>query len=395
MEPIRIKTINKIAQEGLVLFGDAYSVGPDQEDPQGIIVRSSQLDTDVYPNLLAVARAGAGVNNITVDKATAKGICVFNTPGANANAVAELVFIMLGIEARNIRQGVDFCRSLSDLSDEKITKEVEKKKAAFRGFELAGKTLGVLGLGKIGVRVANGGALRGMKVIGFDPSPAIENIHQLSPEVVISRSIDEVISNANILSIHVPLSDKTSRLVNGELISRLPDDATIVNYARAPIVDEDAVLAALDSGKLSGYLTDFPTSKSLNHPKVLVSPHLGASTEESEEQCACMAVSEIKSYFEYGTVIHSVNFPTVESIPSGNVHTRLIMINRDIPGMIGFASHTIGSHGININSYLNSSNGAIGYNIIDLEQAISKDQLAAIDANPDVIRTRTIVYRKS
>lgn len=393
MNKFRIKTLNKIAQEGLSLLDDRFAVSPDENDPQGIIVRSAEVDTGDYSSLLVVARAGAGVNNITVEKATEQGICVFNTPGANANAVAELVFIMLGISARNIHQGVDFCKSLAGLADEEIGQRVEKQKSAFKGFELAGKTLGVLGLGKIGVRVANGGTLRNMQVIGFDPFPALENIHELSPEVTLARSMDEVVRNADILTIHSPLNNKTRGMVNDGLIKKLPKGAILVNYARGPIVDDEAVIAALTSGHLETYITDFPARSILRHPKVLVSPHLGASTEESEEQCACMAVKELKAYLEYGTITHSVNFPTAESVPSSNVHTRFIMINRDIPDMIGFASHTIGSHGINIASYLNESNGSIGYNIIDLESPISAEVVAKIEANPDVIRTRTILYQ--
>ena len=394
MEKFRIKTLNKIAPEGLSLLGDDYLVSQDEKAPQGIIVRSAKVDTAEYPSLLAVARAGAGVNNITVDKATEQGICVFNTPGANANAVAELVFIMLGLGARNIHQGIDFCQELAGLEDSEINKEVEKKKAAFKGFELAGKTLGVLGLGKIGVRVANSGILHNMKVIGFDPFPALENVHLLSPEVTLCRSLSDLLAHADILSLHMPLNDKTQGMVNERLLSQLPPSAILVNYARGPIVDDTAVINALNCGTLHAYITDFPTAKTLNHPQVLVTPHLGASTEESEEQCACMAVSELKAYLEHGTVTHSVNFPNAESVRSENVHTRLIMINRDVPGMIGFASHAIGSHGINIASYLNESNGVVGYNIIDLEQPISDEVLAEISAHADVIRTRRILYHE-
>jgi D-3-phosphoglycerate dehydrogenase len=392
MQPYRIKILNQIAPEGLRLLGESFSPSPDEPDPQGIIVRSSPVDTDDFPSLLAVARAGAGVNNITVDKATAKGVCVFNTPGANANAVAELVFIMLGINARNLHRSLAFCKGLAGKSSEDIARVVEAQKSVFRGFELAGKTLGVLGLGKIGVRVANAGALRGMKVIGFDPFPALENIHELSPEVKLARSMQDMIGKADILTVHAPLSAKTRGMINAELLARLPRGAVLVNYARGPIVDTAAVLEALNRGKLASYLTDFPEAAVIDHPEVLCTPHLGASTEESEEQCASMAVNELTAYLEYGTITHSVNFPTAESVPSSNVHTRFIMINRDIPDMIGFASHTIGSHRINIASYLNESNGVIGYNIIDLEAAISAEVIARIEAHPDVIRTRTISY---
>ena len=392
MSLFRIKTLNKIAQEGLELFGDNYRVDPDEENPHGIIVRSAQVDTDAYPELLAVARAGAGVNNITVDKATSQGICVFNTPGANANAVAELVFTMLGIWVRNIHRGIEFCHNQAGLDDEEISRAVEGQKSTFRGYELVGKTLGVIGLGKIGVRVANGGILRQMQVIGFDPYPALENIHCLAPEVTIARSLGEVLKKVDILCIHVPLNSKTKGLVNEAFLQQMKQGAILVNYARGPIVDQAAVLGALAADHLDGYLTDFPTAALVQHPRVLVSPHLGASTEESEENCACMAVKEMKGYLEYGNIARSVNFPTAESIPSGNVHSRFIMINNDIPGMIGFASRIIGANRINIASYLNESNGRVGYNIIDLESPISAAVKAEIEANPDVVRTRVIQY---
>ncbi len=392
MPQLQIRIIDNIAPEGLELFGAKYAVGVDEHDPVGILVRSSRVDTDDYISLLAVARAGAGINNITVEKATEKGICIFNTPGANANAVAELVFIMLGIAARNIHLAIDFCRNLAGLSDEEVTKQVEAKKKAFRGFELAGKTLGVIGLGKIGVRVANGGIQRQMRVTGFDPSPALENIHQMSPEVTLARTWQEVVEQANVLTLHMPFSEKLRNSINADLLRRLPRGAILLNYARGHLVDETAVIDALNSGRLECYVTDFPTAAMLSHPKIITSPHLGASTEESEEQCACMAVRELMAYLEYGTVTHSVNFPTIESIPSGNVHTRLIMINRDIPGMIGFASQKIGGHGINISSYLNESNGDVGYNIIDLESPIPDGVVEEIAAHEDVIRARTIIF---
>ena len=390
MQKFRIKVLNRIAPEGLALFGKRYGIDNRENSPDALIVRSAPLDTAEYPSILAVARAGAGVNNITVAKATESGICVFNTPGANANAVAELVFVMLGIAVRKIMGGVEFVRGLVGLDDKELSRQVEERKAAFKGFELAGKTLGILGLGKIGIRVANGGLERRMRVLGFDPYPAMENIHQLSPEVEYLRSRSEMLQRANILSVHVPYSEKTRHLVNAELIRQLPKGAILVNYARGAIVDEQAVLAALDSGQLEAYLTDFPSAALLSHPRIIATPHLGASTEESEEQCAIMAVTELKNFLEYGNISHSVNFPTVESIPADNVHTRLIMVNRDVPGMIGIASRIIGAHNINITSYLNESTGVIGYNIIDLESAIPQKVLAEIQSQPGVIRLRTI-----
>jgi D-3-phosphoglycerate dehydrogenase len=393
MEKFRIRTFNRIAAEGLSMFDDRYVVGPDVEDPHGIIVRSAKVNTEDFPSLCAVARAGAGVDNITIDKATEQGVCVLNAPGANANAVAELVFVMAGIGARNIHLAIDFCNRLSDLPDKEIHKEVEANKSAFRGFELAGKTLGVIGLGQVGVRVANGGDKRQMKTIGFDPFPALEHIHLLSPDVILARSPGELLRHSDILTLHVPLNDKTRGYVNRELLGQLPKGAMLINFCRKEIIDEQAVLEALNTGQLNSYVTDFPTRETLKSPKVIPSPHLGASTEESEELSAVMAVKEVKAYLEHGNITHSVNFPTAESIPADNVHTRLIMINRDTPGMIGFASQTIGSRKINISSYLNESNGNIGYNIIDLENAIPDEVIGLIEAHPGVIRTRVIRYK--
>ncbi len=389
---MKIKVVNSIASEGLNLFSDSYVVADDVQDPEGIIVRSSNIDVDDYPSLLAIARAGAGVNNITLDKAIQKGVCVFNTPGANSNAVAELVMVMAGIGARNIMPGIDFCRSLAHLEGAELQGQVEQGKSAFRGMELAGKTLGVLGLGQIGVRVANRGLSQLMKVVGFDPQPALENIHSLLPEVSLARSVKAMVASANILTIHVPLSGKTTGMVNKELIAQLPKGAMLINYSRQEVVVEEDVEQGLASGQLSLYISDFPSNRLLSNAKVITTPHIGASTEESEEQCATMAVGELLAYLEYGSVVRSVNFPTVESIPGDLVHTRLIMINRDTPGMIGFASQLLGGYGINIVSYLNESNGHIGYNIIDLSSAVTEEIITAINSHADVIRTRTISF---
>ncbi len=388
----KIKTMNVIAQEGLELLNDIYQVSADEEKPDGILVRSSKVDTDAFDGLLAVARAGSGVNNITVDKATEKGICVFNTPGANANAVVDLVFPMIGVWMRNIYRGIDFCQSLKNIEPSQVSSEVESQKAAFRGAEIAGKNLGVIGLGQIGVRLANGGIYRHMNVRGFDPTPALENIHQLLPEVKVSRSLAQTLADADVVSLHLPLSPGTQNLVDQKFLTLMKRGAVLVNYARGPIVNEDAVIEALDNDHLQGYITDFPTPKTIGHSKILTTPHLGASTTESEENCAVMAVNELSAYLEYGNVVHSVNFPNIESIPSAKVKTRLIMINRDVPGMIAYASNIISSYAINIASYLNESNGNIGYNIIDLESDITPGLVNEIKANADVIRTRVIHF---
>jgi len=393
MEKYRIKIINAIASEGLNQFADQYRVDEHEDNPQGIVVRSSPVDLKAYPELLAIARAGAGVNNIPVDQASEKGICVFNTPGANANAVVELVFTMLGIWLRNVYQSLEFCQGLTGLDDKRMNEEVEARKKNFKGVEMAGKTLAVIGLGKIGVRVANAGVHHGMQVVGFDPFPVMDNIHELSPEVELVRSRKEALAKADYVSVHVPLNKKTTGLVSTEFIEAMQDGALLFNYARGPVVDEDAVLAGLASGKLQGHITDFPSEKLIGNDKILISPHLGASTSESEDNCACMAVSELKSYLEYGNVTHSVNFPNVENIPTVWVHSRLIMINNDKPGMIGLVTNILGKYDINIMSYTNESNGSIGYNIIDCEGPVPLEVQQEIEANDGVLRTRVITFK--
>jgi len=388
----RIKLINNIASEGIALFDEGYQVGEGIDNPHGIVVRSSQVKIDDYPELLAVARAGAGVNNIPVDRASDKGICVFNTPGANANAVVELVFTMLGIWLRNVYNGISFCHGLQGLDEEKLNHEVESRKKLFKGEEKAGKTLGVLGLGNIGVGVANAGIHRQMEVIGFDPFPVLHNIHDLSPEVVLARSQADMLKRADYVSLHVPLNKNTEKLVSYEFINSMKEGALLINYARGPVVDENAVLKALEEGKLQGYITDFPSAELLKNDKVLSSPHLGASTAESEENCARMAVNELKSYLEYGNISHSVNFPNIESIPTVKIRTRLIMINRDEPGMIALVSNILGGYKINISSYINESNGTIGYNIIDCEDVIPDSIKEETERHEGIIKVRIIRY---
>ncbi len=389
----RIKLINNIAQEGLALLGEGYQVGRDIKNPHGILLRSSQLELEGYPDLLAIARAGAGVNNIPVDSASAKGICVLNTPGANANAVVELLFTMLGTWLRNVYGGISFCRSLRGMTGEELNRVVEEKKKQYKGEEMVGKTLGVLGLGKIGVGVANAGIHHHMRVIGFDPFPVLDNIHDLSPEVELARSREEMLSQVDYLSLHVPLNKNTIGLVSTEFFERMKAGALLINYARGPVVDEKAVIQALSQEQLQGYITDFPSADLINNDKVLVSPHLGASTAESEGNCACMAVRELKEYLLYGNISHSVNFPNVETIPTIKIRTRLIMINHDQPGMIGLVTNILGKHKINISKYANESNGSIGYNIIDCEDVIPDAIQAEIEQHEGVIRTRIIRYR--
>lgn len=391
MKQFKIKTINAIAPEGLTLFSERFAVSPDETNPEGIVVRSSKVDLAAFPELLAVARAGAGVNNIPVDEASEKGICVFNTPGANANAVVELVYTSLGIWLRNVEKSIDFCKGLAGMNDEEINREVEARKKIFKGEEMAGKTLAVVGLGKIGIGVANAGLHHGMRVLGFDPFPALDNIHNLAPEVTLARSRREALSEADFISVHIPLNKNTRGYVTEkDFLEFVKEGAVLINYARGPIIDEDAVLAALASGKLKGHISDFPSVKFLGHEKILVTPHLGASTAESEENCATMAVRELKSYLEFGNIVHSVNFPNVETIPTVEVHTRLTVINRDQPGMIGLISNLLGSEKINIMNYTNKSNGTLGYNIIDCAGPVSEGIQEKIKQQEGVLRVRVI-----
>ena len=391
MEPIRIKTINAIAAEGLALLGERYAVSPDEANPEGIVVRSSQVDIDQFPELLAVARAGAGVNNIPVDQASEKGICVFNTPGANANAVVELVITALGMWLRHADKSIEFCQKLVGLDDEAINREVEARKKKFKGEEMAGKTMAVIGLGKIGVGLANAALHHRMKVVGFDPFPALENIHLLSPEVRLAHSRKEALADADFISVHIPLNKNTRGYVTEkDFLEFVKEGAILINYARGPVVDEDAVLAALASGRLRGHITDFPSGKFLGHEQILVTPHLGASTAESEENCAVMAVRELKAYLEYGNIVHSVNFPNIETIPTVDVAARLTVINRDQPGMIAHISDMLAGEGINIINYTNKSNGALGYNIIDCAGPVPESVRDKIGHAEGVLRVRVI-----
>ncbi len=389
----KIKTLNKISPIGLKQFGAGFEVSDAFEAPDAIIVRSATVDTDAYSGVLAVARAGAGFNNISVDKATEKGVCVFNTPGANANAVAELVFIMLGMAARNIHTSLDFIRSLNAEADDKLINEkVEQGKSRYTGFELAGKRLGVFGLGKIGVLVANAGVDHGMNVTAYDPFPTVGNVHLLNPRVEIARSADELIGQSDVISVHVPLSEKTRNLIGTKALSKVKDGVVLMNYARKGIYDDSAVLRAIGAGKVRTYITDFPSRELLGNPDVICTPHLGASTAESEENCAVMAARELKDYLQYGVVTHSVNFPVIDAIPTQDTITRLVVINRDIPHMIANITQVLGNHGLNIQALTNESNGKVGYNLIDLESKVSEEVVRQIEGLPNVIRVRCLEF---
>ena len=389
----KIKTLNNISPQGLKLFGDNYAVAGDTSSPDAVLVRSAIVDTDEIPGMLAIARAGAGVNNISIDKATDKGVCVFNTPGANANAVAELVFIMLGIAARKIHKSLEFSQGLAAEADDKaISEKVEKGKANFSGFELQAKTLGVIGLGKIGVLASNAGLQHGMNVIGYDPFPTVANVHLLNPRVEITPKLDEIIAKADVITVHVPLSDKTRNLIGEAQLKKAKQGVILMNYARKGIYDDAAVLAALETGKVSFYINDFPAKSMLGRPNVICTPHLGASTAESEENCAVMAVKQLRNYLEYGIVANSVNFPIIEAYPEEHTKTRVVVINKDVPNMIAQITQVIGKAGLNIVSFQNASNGKVGYNIIDLDKEMPEALTTEIKAIGNVVRVRVLRF---
>ncbi|TSD07683.1 MAG: phosphoglycerate dehydrogenase-like oxidoreductase [Parcubacteria group bacterium Greene0714_4] len=386
--------LSEIPQAGLKIFNDSYIVQRAWEDPDAILVRSNLVDTDKYKHLLAVARAGAGVDTITVERATERGICVFNAPGANANAVAELVFIMLGHYARRIAPAFEFIRSLADFKGtaEEMHTHIENGKSHFNGFELDEKTLGIIGLGNIGVRVANRGLEYRMHVVGYDSLPTLANMHRLDARVLIASRLEEVVSCADILSVHVPLLSTTRNLIGEKELSLVKPGVILMNYARSGIYNDDAVCSAIDKGIVRAYLTDFPTPALVQNKNVICTPHLGASTAESSEKSTLMAAECLRNYLSYGIVAHSVNFPTVEVMPRRSTKTRLAVVNRDIPKMIGKITRTLGAFGVNIQSMKNESNGTIGYNIIDLDVSISDDVVTMLKRIKNVLRVRKICF---
>lgn len=385
-----IKTMNNISKKGLSLFGAYYQVSDTVENPDAILVRSAQVDTDQFDGLLAVARAGAGVNNITIDKASAKGVCVFNTPGANANAVAELVMTVLGMAVRNVAQAANWVKAL-DINDPDMAKTVESGKKKFAGSELAGKTLGVIGLGKIGVLVANYARWKNMRVVAYEPYPNALNMHELSNKVEIA-DLDTVIAQSDFLTVHVPfIKGVTENLLNRKNLANFKG-THILNFARNGLVEMDPIYEMLDNGTLQGYLCDFPDAKQIQHNKIMCFPHLGASTEEAEENCAVMAVEELKDYIEFGCVRNSVNFPALNDKPHMGIKSRVVVINEDVPNMIAEITKVFGAEGINIASFSNKSNGKIGYNLIDIENTIDDSIKAKLAQLPKVIKVRVIHF---
>lgn len=374
----KILTLNNISVKGLSrLPRENYEISSEASHPDAILLRSFKMhDMEIPESVAAIGRAGAGVNNIPVDKMTKLGIPVFNAPGANANAVKELVLAGLLMASRNIYPAMQFAQSLEG-TDAEISTAVESGKKNFVGFELHSKTLGVIGLGAIGRRVANAASALGMKVVGYDPQISVENAWRLSRNIEQAINIDHLFSQCDAVSVHVPLLDVTKGLVSKARIESMNDGGIIVNLARGGICDDDAVLAALDSGKLSGYVIDFPTGALLRHPKVISFPHLGASTGEAEENCAVMVADQVREYLEDGTVTNSVNFPDA-AMPRGGTGCRLTVANENVPNMVGQISTILANAGLNIADLLNKSRGDLAYTIIDLDGNIEESSLTAL-----------------
>lgn len=384
----QIKTLNNISEEGLARFGERYQYGSDIENPQGILVRSASMhDMELPAELLAIARAGAGVNNIPVDKCSEQGVVVFNTPGANANAVKELVLTALFLTSRRVVPAIEWVKTLKGKGSE-ISKLVEKGKSDFAGPEIRGKSLGVIGLGAIGILVANAARTLGMEVYGYDPYLSVDAAWGLSRWVKHARTLDEVFENCDYLTIHVPLTPDTKHLINAESIQKMKDGARVLNFARGELVDSAAVLQALSDKKLSAYATDFPTDDLIGAEGVLAIPHLGASTPESEENCARMAVDELKEFLETGNIRNSVNMPNV-SMPRAHA-ARICIFHRNVKNTISLFSGVMAEAGINIENMQSKSKKEYAYTILDVTGDVDDNVLSLLQQRSEIIRLRVI-----
>ena len=385
----KILTLNNISPVGLDHFSrDQYEVASEIQHPDAILLRSYNMhDMEMPPAVKAIGRAGAGVNNIPVDKMSKAGIPVFNAPGANANAVKELVIAGMLMAVRNLTQGWSFARSLEG-SDEAIHKNVESGKKQFVGFELPGKTLGVVGLGAIGVQVANGALALGMKVIGFDPEITVQRAWEMSSQVRQAASIEELIANADFVTFHVPLVDTTRHMINAERLNLARDNVVILNFSRNGVVDDEAVVAAIDSGKVYAYVCDFPSNLLKDHARVITLPHLGASTREAEENCAVMVVEQVREYLENGNIKNSVNFP--EMLMPRNGGFRLAIVNENVPNMLGQISTCMADAGLNILDMLNKSRGDLAYTLVDVDSEPTPKCLQHMEKIEGVLSVRAL-----
>lgn len=382
----KVKTLNKISKIGLNAFSDKYEYGDELAGAEAILVRSAKMhDMQFEKELLCIARAGAGTNNIPCDRCADEGIVVFNTPGANANSVKELVIGALILASRDVVGGIKWVDSIAAEGD--VAAKVEKGKSAFVGPELLGKSLGVIGLGAIGARIANDAVSLGMKVYGYDPYLSVDAAWGLSAGVIHATDLDMLFKNSDYITIHVPYMESTKHTINADAISKMKDGVRIINLARAELVDDDAMLAALADGKVARYITDFPNDKTAGVPGIVAIPHLGASTPESEDNCAVMAANEIMDYVENGNIVNSVNFPKVVLPRSG--FPRICVIHKNIPEMIAKISSALSSKGVNIEHMVNAGKKTVAYTILDVNEVPdnAEEAIAAIDG---VIRVRVI-----
>ena len=386
---MRIRTYNAISALGLDRLPDTYEVSSDMQDPDGVLVRSADLHEVTLPDsVLAVARAGAGTNNIPIAELSARGVVVFNTPGANANAVKELVIAGMLLAARNLVPAAAFAAGLPG-TDAEINEATEKGKKAFVGFELPGRTLGVIGLGAVGVQVANAARGLGMRVVGFDPAISIGNAWQLASDVERAATMEDVFAGADIVTLHVPLVEATRGLVRAERLAAMKPGSVLLNFSRAGIVDETAVLEAVDRGTLASYVCDFPSSALRGKDGVVALPHLGASTGEAEDNCAVMAADQLVAYLDDGEIRNSVNFPeaSLRRVPGT---ARLAIANSNVPNMVGQISTLLADAGLNIADLLNKSRGDLAYTLIDVDGDLPDDVMVKIRSIAGVLAARRL-----
>lgn len=386
----KIQTLNKIDQEGLTrLPSNQYEIADEVTSPDAIVLRSYKMhDMELPSSLKAIARAGAGVNNIPLDKCTDEGIVVFNTPGANANAVKELVLAGLFLASRDITNGIEWAKTLTNEGDA-VGSLIEKGKSNFAGNEIEGKTLAVIGLGAIGVMVANAAQALGMKVLGYDPYISIEHAWELHHHIQRAESVESLLAQADYITLQIPLMEATKGFINSERIAMMKEGVKILNFARGGLVNNDDIKVALETGKVGRYVTDFPDAASLNMKNVIAIPHLGASTAESETNCAVMAVSQVRDYLENGNIRNSVNFPAAEMKRNGGA--RILIANRNVPNMVGQISTLLATAGVNIAHMLNRNRNEMAYNIIDVDrESLDADLANKLNAIEGIFMVRIL-----
>ncbi len=386
----KVQIFNKIAKVGLNQFpSELYEVSSEIQQPDAILVRSQSLhDMKIPASVKVIGRAGAGVNNIPVAHMTELGVPVFNTPGANANAVCELVLAGMLIASRHLCKAWDYARHLKG-DDKSLNETIEANKKEFAGTEIMGKTLGIIGLGSIGVRVANAAIHLGMRVIGYDPSISVNRAWELSSQVVQAHDLDELLKASDYVSVHVPLMEATKNLLNAERLRLMKPNAVLLNFARDGIVDNNALLTALNEKKIAAYVSDFPCELLQGHPSVICFPHLGASTLEAEENCAVMLVKQIRNYLEYGAISHSANFPMVEVTPNYS-GVRLAVVNANVPSMVAQISAKLADARLNILSLVNKSREEIAYTLVDIDDVVQPETIKAIESIEGVLQVRAI-----